>query len=93
MDVDYSTTDSLVVSARRTSEQYVMRSGQAMPGQTVAGERTQRVVAALSRFAKGGGITIKTRQGLTTFGQGLADDEIRYLHFVVRRALVGIPSS
>jgi hypothetical protein len=54
------------------------------------GERTQRVIAALSRFAKGRGITIKTRQGLTTFGEGLADEEIRYLHSIVRRALIGV---
>ena len=31
---------------------------------------------------------IKTRQGLTTFAEGLDDREIRYLHYVVRRALV-----
>ena len=37
---------------------------------------------------KGNGITIKTRQGLTTFGEGLDDLETRYLHYVVRRALV-----
>jgi hypothetical protein len=93
MDIDFSTADSLSVSAMRTSEQHVLRSGQVISGQQVVGERTQRVIAALTRLAKGKGITIKTRQGLTTFGQGLADDEIRYLHFVVRRALVGVAPS
>ena len=90
MDVDFSTADSMSASAMRTSEQYVLRSGQAIQGQQVVGERTQRVIAALTRLAKGNGIIIKTRQGLTTFGEGLADDEIRYLHFIVRRALVGL---
>jgi hypothetical protein len=46
-------------------------------------------LAALSRLVQGRGLTVKTRQGLATFGQGLADDEIRYLHSMVRRALVG----
>jgi hypothetical protein len=93
MDIDFSTTNSLSASAMRTSEQYVLRSGQAVSGQQVVGKRTQRVIAALTRFVKGKGIIIKTRQGLTTFGEGLADDEIRYLHSVVRRALVGLAPS
>jgi len=37
----------------------------------------------------GKGVIVKSRQGLTTFGEGLADDEIRYLHGVVARALAG----
>jgi hypothetical protein len=43
---------------------------------------------ALTRFATGKGVTVKTRNGLTTFGQGLDDAEVRYLHAVVRRALI-----
>jgi len=71
MDVDYSTNESVL---------------EAMPMPEV-GPRTQRVLVALKKFAKGRGITIKTRQGLTTFGKGLASDEIRYLHSIVRRAI------
>jgi hypothetical protein len=41
------------------------------------GPRTERLLAALARFTKGGGLTVKTRQGLTTFGKGLEDEEIR----------------
>jgi hypothetical protein len=47
------------------------------------------VISVLGAFVKGSGITIKTRHGLSSFGDGLDDEEIRYLHFVVRRALVG----
>ena len=43
----------------------------------------------LSAFIKGQGIIVKTRKGLTTFGEGLSDDEIRYLHGVIERALAG----
>ena len=53
-----------------------------------AGSRVERLVATLTRFVKNKGLTIKTRKGLTTVGQGLGDDEIRYLHSVIRRALL-----
>ena len=39
-------------------------------------------------FAEGKGITIKTTKALATFGEGLADDEIRYLRALVRRTLL-----
>ena len=55
---------------------------------TTVSPRVERIVAALVRFAKSKGVTIKTRTGLTTFGQGLDDEEVRWLHSVVRRALV-----
>jgi uncharacterized protein YgfB (UPF0149 family) len=51
------------------------------------GQRSEPLLAWLSKFAKGHGLTVKTRTGLTSFGEGLEDDEIRYLHDVVRRAL------
>jgi hypothetical protein len=44
----------------------------------------------LSRFAAGRGVTVKTRDGMTTFGEGLADDEVRYLHSAVRRGVLGL---
>jgi hypothetical protein len=87
MDVDYSTTGSMQRSAKRAAEQQVLQSGRTMTAAPVAVERTDRLIAALSKWTTGHGITVKTRQGLTTFAQGLADDEIRYLHSVVRKAL------
>ena len=45
-------------------------------------------MTALTRFVKNKGLTIKTRKGLTTVGQGLDDEEIRYLHSLIRRALL-----
>ena len=44
------------------------------------GQRSERLLAWLATFAKGRGLTVKTRTGLTAFGAGLEDDEIRYLH-------------
>ena len=56
---------------------------------TDIGPRTQWLLTTLSRYARGHGITIKTREGLTTFGQGLMDEETRYVHAIIRRALAG----
>lgn len=44
---------------------------------------------SFGRLVKGSGLVVKTRAGLTTFGEGLTDDEVRYLHALVRRALAG----
>ena len=90
LDIDFSTSESVAVSARVAAEQRVRASS---PGTgTVSpdiGPRTQWLLTTLSRLTQGQGITVKTRQGLTTFGQGLADGEIRYVHSIVRRALAG----
>jgi len=54
-----------------------------------ASPAAERVFTVLSAFIKGHGIIVKTRKGLTTFGEGLPDEEIRYLHAVIERALAG----
>jgi hypothetical protein len=86
VDVDYSTRESASAAARRVAERQATSSGHAVTT-TPLSPRTERVLLALARFAKSGGITVKTTRGLTTFGEGLEDDEVRYLHFVIRRAL------
>jgi hypothetical protein len=91
LDVDYSTRESLAGAARRAAEQDVVQRGQS-PAPPVVGPRTERVLAVLSRWAQGRGVQIKSRQGLTEFGEGLEDEEIRYLHSVVLRVLAGSPS-
>ena len=77
LDIDFSSRPSAVSSTRQAASEPALDP------------RTERVLTALSRLVPSGGITIKTQRGLTTFGQGLADDEIRYLHAIVRRALTG----
>ena len=85
IDVDYSSRESSSASAMRAAEEQAF---EAYPtAAQSAGPRVERIIAKLARFARGKGVTIKTRTGLTAFGQGLDDEEIRYLHSVVRRAL------
>ncbi len=89
LDVDYSTKESMMTSARRSAEAETATMRKIPSSSATAGPNTEWVFGVLSWFLKGKGIIVKTRKGLTTFGEGLADDEIQYLHAVVRRALAG----
>jgi hypothetical protein len=90
IDVDYSTRESASVAARRAAEQQVKETPQfAAAEAALVNPRVERLLAALLRFVKSGGLTVKTTQGLTTFGAGLEDEEVQYLHAIVRRALQG----
>src|SRR5688572_18546714 len=78
LDVDYSSRESSLASAKRATEQQVL---QAYPSEAPAVRSgVERIVVKLARFARGKGITVKTRTGLTTFGERLDDAEVRYLH-------------
>jgi len=89
LDIDFSTSESVTAAARVAAEQRVRTSSGMSSTSTEIGPRTQWLLTTLSRYAKGHGITIKTRQGLTTIGEGLADEETRYLHTLIRRTLAG----
>ena len=89
LDVDYSTKESMVISARRSAEAETATMRKIPASAATSGPSTEWVFGILSWFLKGKGIIVKTRKGLTTFGEGLADDEIQYLHAIVRRALAG----
>jgi hypothetical protein len=82
MDVDYGTVETLEEIERR-------RPTMAAPPAGKGTELVQRIVRTLVGT---GGITFKTRSELTTFGEGLEDRELRYLHYIVRRALVHGPA-
>jgi len=84
LDIDFSTRESAGAAARAAAEQQAIESGF---DSVKVGQRSERLLGWLAQFAKGHGLTVKTRTGLTSFGAGLEDEEIRYLHDVVRRAL------
>jgi hypothetical protein len=87
VDIDYSTRDSLAASTRHAAVRQALQTHG--PAASNLGPRTEWLVSALAGLARSGGVTIKSSQGLTTFGEGLEDDEVRYLHAIVRRALEG----
>jgi hypothetical protein len=85
LDVDFGTRDSGVTSARRAIEQKLKESGH---DPASANPYMERMLNAVARWTTGRGVIVKSRSGLTTFAQGLDDDEIRYLAAMVRRALI-----
>jgi hypothetical protein len=89
LDVDYSTKESMMTSARRHAQEQTATMRRIPSSAATAGPNTEWVFGVLSRFLKGKGIVVKTRTGLTTFGEGLSDEEIQYLHAIVMRALTG----
>jgi hypothetical protein len=93
LDVDYSTSDMMPGTARIPT----LRLGYATPDSSVwTGAQTLSLplwLQKLRTFFPAKGITVKARTGLFTFGAGLADDEVRYLHCVVTHALAGAAMS
>jgi hypothetical protein len=88
MDLDYSTTGTLLVATRRNYVGRLAQEGQIGARTDALDPRMEWVLGMVSGLVSRSAVTIKTRTGLTNFGEGLDDDEIRYLHAVVRRALV-----
>jgi hypothetical protein len=86
LDVDYGTRDTSVASTRLAVEQKMLQAGHDTHS---LGPRMERFMAAAAKWTKGRGVIVKSRQGLTTFGADLDDDEIRYLAAVVTQALIG----
>ena len=86
LDVDYSSRESSFAFAKRATEQQVLQTHPAAAPTVTS--RIERMVVKFAPFARGKGITVKTRTGLTTFGEKLDDAEVRYLHSIVRRTLI-----
>jgi hypothetical protein len=87
MDLDYSTTGTLLVATKRNYMEKLEQRGHS-GAQPAIDPKMEWVLGAISGLVSRSAVTIKTRQTLTTFGEGLPDDEIRYLHAVIRRALM-----
>ncbi len=56
---------------------------------TAAREHTLRWADRLAAMTSSRGITLKAKHGLLTFGAGLPDEELAYLHALLQRALLG----
>lgn len=87
LDLDYGTAGSAEEAVRLLAEEKIAEAG---PGVSAASRRRARAwTSRLTRLARSKGIVLKTRSGLHTIGAGLPDDEIRYLHALLRQALAG----
>jgi hypothetical protein len=86
LGLDHGTSDSVLASVRREAEGRVVRSG-GSPASPRPGGREPWWVSFAQRLIPSQGIVVKTRSDLVTFGAGLPDEEVLYLHAVVARAL------
>jgi hypothetical protein len=86
MEIDYNPAHTLASSNETIAEIQRRRPEMAAPP---VGQGTERVLRMVRWLVGSGSVIIKTREGLTRFGQGLDDRELRYLHYIVRRALLG----
>ncbi len=76
LDLDCSTTDSAIASARRDAR--VVDS---------KGDGNERIFAAMRKLVPNPGIIVKSRSGLVTVGEGLPAEELRYVVWLLQKAL------
>ena len=87
LGLDYGTADTVFRSARSGAEDRLAQAGQRIPRLPGSGRELPRWLGLLRRLATSKGVIVKSRKGLLSFGAGLPDDEVRYLHAAVARAL------
>jgi hypothetical protein len=88
LGLDYGTAQEAFATARRDAEQRMTQARRSIPSPRPGGVEP-RWVAVWRRLVRSKGIIVKSRSGLVTFGAGLPDDEVRYLHAIVTRVLGG----
>lgn len=87
IDLDYSIPQSW---NEKIAADVQSRVREAYPGDPAArNPALPNWTKMLIRLARSKGVTIKHRGGLLAFGAGLPDDEVSYLHAIVKRALAG----
>ena len=88
LDIDYGTTASRMESARQGAA--AVRSVSVVRGSesTIRNVQLPRWVSFLGSLVPSKGVILKTRRGVFTFGSGLPDEEVLYLHDRVKRAVL-----
>ncbi len=87
--LDYSTSSSALSTMQSIAQQQSRASAHQVPLIMGQGNASPWWLTLLSGLVKSKGITVKSRQGLFTFGAGLPDDEVAYLYGMVERMLGG----
>lgn len=87
--LDFGTANTAFQSARHGAEDRLAQAGQRIPALPGLGRELPRWLGLLRRLVTSKGIIVKSRKGLVSVGAGLPDEEVRYLHAAVARALGG----
>jgi hypothetical protein len=90
LGLDHATAEAALDAARHNAEKLARPAPS--PAYSLGRGPTPLWLRALGKVTTSQGITVKARTGLVTFGAGLPDDEVRYLHAIVARVLAEGPS-
>jgi hypothetical protein len=86
LGVDHGALHAILSSARQETEERLLGSRGTPPGST-ADASEPGWMRVLKGLVPGRGVMVKTRKDVISFGAGVPDDEVRYLHAIVVRAL------
>jgi hypothetical protein len=89
LGLDYGTAGATIHAAQHAVEDRVKQDGPRTAQSLGRQGAALKWVSLMQRLVTSRGIIVKTRGGLVTIGAGLPDDEVRYLHALVTRALAG----
>jgi hypothetical protein len=88
LDIDFSTAGSRLEAARRGgTTAWSGRSGEVPEGMRTL-RSVPRWIQRLGALVPSAGVILKTRKGVFSFGAGLPDEEVEYLHDLLRRTLL-----
>jgi len=87
--LDFSLASSMLASARTSAMERTGENTEEHWPSVDDGRTAPWWLRILHRLVRSKGITVKSRSGLFTFGQGLPDEEVQYLHFLLLRILGG----
>jgi hypothetical protein len=88
IDIDFSTAGSRLKAARRGgTTAWSGRRGEVPEGMHTP-RSVPRWIQLLGALVPSSGVILKTRKGVFSFGAGLPDEEVEYLHDLLRRTLL-----
>jgi hypothetical protein len=85
IDMDYSTALGAKLTVKNSAVKRASDISESGYGMQDKNSALFKLIDYLSRFAVSKGIVIKTKKDVITFGDGLADDEIRYIFSTITR--------
>ena len=87
LGLDFSTSTGSFAAARQEALRQMQQRAPGRSQPPFASGALPAWVERLARLAKSKGVTIKTLAGRFSFAAGLPDDEVCYLHSIVKRSL------
>ncbi len=87
IDIDYGIAEGGFDQFQQQMMQKLPPNKQAEAQAAIASGQLRIARSISNALARSKGIIIKSEQGITTFGEGLPDDEVRYLYWVVKKGL------